>query len=339
LVGTILVTGGSGFIAGYLIRQLVADGWRVNTTIRSLARESEVRRLLAVDDAAVRFFAADLSDDPGWTVAASGCSHVAHVASPFPNGAPRHEDDLIIPARDGALRVLRAAREAKVRRFVMTSSSAAIAYGHALGRTNRYTERDWTDATSLDAYPYVRSKTIAERAARDWVAAEGGALEYVSVNPSLVLGPVWSGDYATSVVVIEKLMNGSLPGLPDLGFGVVDVRDIADLHVRALTADGIAGERFIGSGPFMRLRQIAIILKAHLGYQARRVPTRALPDWLVRIGARFDPAVQQVVGELGRVRDMDASHAREVLGWLPRPTTETIVDTACSLIAHGLVKV
>lgn len=268
MAGTILVTGGSGFIAGYLIRQLVADGWRVNATLRSLGREGEVRRLLAVDEGAVRFFAADLSADAGWSEAATGCSHVAHVASPFPLGPPRHEDELIIPARDGALRVLRAARAAGARRFVMTSSVAAIAYGHRERGQTRFTESDWTDSANPDADPYARSKTIAERAARDWVAAEGGGIEYASINPSLVLGPVWSGDYATSVLAIEKLMNGSLPGLPDIGFGVVDVRDIADLHVRALTADGMAGERFIGSGPFMRLREITIILKAHLGYQA-----------------------------------------------------------------------
>jgi dihydroflavonol-4-reductase len=172
MTGTVLVTGGSGYIAGYIIRQLVAEGWIVHTTIRSLAKEAIVRKSLAVDDSKVKFYAADLGSDEGWPEAMAGCSHVAHVASPFPAALPKHEDELIIPARDGALRVLRAAKAAGIKRFVMTSSAAAIAYGHP-EKVRTFTEADWTDATSPDAYPYIRSKTIAERAARDWVAAEG----------------------------------------------------------------------------------------------------------------------------------------------------------------------
>jgi len=337
MAGTILVTGGSGFIAGYLIRQLAAEGWAINATIRSLARETEVRALIGVPEAQLRFFAADLTSDAGWAEAVAGCSHVAHVASPFPAAAVRHEDDLVVPAREGALRALRFARDAGVRRFVMTSSMAAIAYGHE-GRT-RFTEADWTDVNARDIYPYVKSKTIAERAARDWIATEGGALEFCTVNPSAVLGPVWGGDFSASIEVVKKMLEGALPGYPRLGFGIVDVRDVADLHVRALNAPDMAGERFVCSGPFYMMAEVGRVLREHLGPEARKVPTRNLPDFLVRLFALFDPVVRQVTGELGKVRDGDSSHAIEVLGWRMRPAEESIVDTARSLIDLGLVKV
>ena len=335
---TVLVSGGSGYIAGYLIRQLVSEGWAVRTTIRSLVREGEVRRLLAVDDSKLTFFAADLTSDAGWVEAMAGCSHVAHVASPLPSNAVKHENELIIPARDGALRALRAARDAGVKRFVMTSSAAAIAYGHGRGERT-FTEADWTNVEHADAYPYVKSKTIAERAARDWVAAEGGSLEFCSINPSAVLGPVWSNDFSASIEAVKKLLEGALPGFPDFGFGIVDVRDVADIHVRALNAPNMAGERFIASGPFLKMRDIGMILKERLGAEARKVPNRNLPDFLVKLSALFDPVVKQVTGELGKVRNMDAGHAKAVLGWETRPPAESIVDTARSLIDLGIVKV
>ncbi|MDB5708808.1 MAG: aldehyde reductase [Sphingomonas bacterium] len=337
MAGTILVTGGSGFIAGYLIRQLAAEGWTINATIRSLTKESKVRALIGVPEAQLRFFAADLTNDAGWAEAVAGCSHVAHVASPFPVAAVKHEDELVVPAREGALRALRFARDAGVRRFVMTSSMAAIAYGHE-GRS-RFTEADWTDVNARDIYPYVKSKTIAERAARDWVAAEGGTLEFCTVNPSAVLGPVWGDDFSASIEVVKKMLEGALPGYPRLGFGIVDVRDVADLHVRALNAPDMAGERFVCSGPFYMMAEVGRALRKHLGPEARKVPTRNLPDFLVRLFALFDPVVRQVTGELGKARDGDSTHAREVLGWEMRPAEESIVDTARSLIDLGLVKV
>lgn len=338
MAGTVLVTGGSGFIAGYLIRQLVAEGWTVRATVRSLAREADVRRLLAVDDSKLRFFAADLMSDDGWAEAAEGCSHMAHVASPFPATAPRHEDELVVPAREGALRALRTAKAAGVRRVVMTSSVAAIAYGRPRG-VYTFTEADWTDLTSPEIYPYVKSKTIAEHAARDWVAAEGGGLEYCTINPAAVLGPVLSSDFAASIELVRRLIEGALPGLPDLGFGIVDVRDVADLHARALAAPDMAGERFIASGPFLRLTDVARILREAMGRDARKVPLRRLPDFVVRIAGRFDPAIRQITTELGKTRNMDASHAREKLGWVARPPEETIVATAQSLIDLGIVRV
>lgn len=330
----ILVTGGSGYIAGYLIRQLVAGGWSVNTTIRSLAREAEVRRILGVPEASLKVFAADLTDDAGWAEAMAGCSHVAHVASPFPAGVVKNEDDLIVPARAGALRALRFAKASGVERFVLTSSVAAIAYGHG-AETRPYTEADWTDVSAPKVGAYVKSKTIAERAARDWMAAEGAGMEFCTVNPSAVLGPLLSKDYSPSILFVQRLMDGSMPGIPNLGFAVVDVRDLADLHVRALEAPGMDGERFIGAGKFLWMKQVAAMLRADLGAQA---PKRGVPDFVVRAMALFDGSLRQVTGELGRSRTVDASHALNVLGWKTRPAEESILDTARSLIEHGVVR-
>lgn len=293
---TVLVSGGSGYIAGFLIRQLVAEGWHVHTTVRSLAKEAAVRQVLAVDNSRLKFFAADLSADTGWAEAMAGCSHVAHLASPLPAGVPKDANELIAPARDGALRALRAAHAAGVQRFVMTSSVAAIAYGRGRG-VHHFTEADWTDLSKPGISPYIQSKTIAERAARDWMAANGAGMEFCSINPSVVLGPVWSRDYSASVVIVKKLLNGSLRACPDIGFGVVDVRDVADLHVRALTTPGLAGERFIASGRFMKLREMADLLRAQLGAQGHKVPQRNVPDWLVRVAALFNPVARAVVGE------------------------------------------
>ncbi len=338
MTGTVLVTGGSGYIAGFLIRELVRTGWTVRTTIRDMAREAAVRATLGVEDAKLSFFPADLMDDAGWAEAMAGCSHVAHVASPFPPGVPRNEDELIVPAREGALRALRFARGAGVSRFVLTSSVAAIAYGH--GKSDRaFTEADWTNVDALGVTAYVKSKTIAERAARDWMAAEGGGMEFVSVNPSAVLGPVLGSDFSASIDMVHKLIDGSFPGTPDLGFAIVDVRDLAELHVRALTTPGIDGERFIGAGRFMKLNEVAQVLKARLGPEARKVPSRNLPDWLVRLIARFNPLVRAIVPELGNVRSADARHAESVLGWKTRREEDSIVDTARSLIDQGIVKV
>jgi dihydroflavonol-4-reductase len=337
MTSTVLVSGGSGYIAGFLIRQLVAEGWTVRTTVRSLSRESAVRTLLAVDNSRLTFFEADLNADAGWAEAMAGCSHVAHVASPLPAGVPKDANELIVPARDGALRALRAARDAGVQRFVMTSSVAAIAYGRGRG-VHHFTEADWTDLSKPGISAYIQSKTIAERAARDWVAREGGAMAFVSICPSVVLGPVWSRDYSASVMVVRKLLDGSLGACPDIGFGVVDVRDVADLHVRALQAPGIAGERFIANGRFMKLREIADVLRAQLGPEAARVTTRNAPDWMVRLAAHFVPVAKAVVGELGSVRHQSPAHALAVLGWQTRPVEQSIVDTARCLLDLGLVK-
>ena len=335
--GTVLVTGASGYIAGFVIQALVADGWSVRGTVRDAVKGDRLRAALGLSAADLPLVSADLTRDDGWAEAAAGCDYVQHIASPLPIGVPKSDDELIVPARDGALRVLRAARDAGVKRVVMTSSTAAICYGMK-SASQTFTEADWSDLSSPDTYAYVKSKTIAERAARDWIAREGGALEYCTINPGMVLGPVLGSDFSGSLAVLTKLLDGALPGTPRFGFPIVDVRDIAAAHLSAMTAPDMANERFLCAGKFLWMRDIADILRARLGDKAKRVPSRSIPDWLVRVLSRFDAEVRMVLPELGRERICDASHAKATLGWTMRPAEETLVDAARSLIAHGLVK-
>lgn len=337
MAGTALVTGGSGYIAGFLIRQLIDNGWTVHTTVRNLKREAEVRGWLAVDDGKLKFFAADLEHDSGWAEAIAGCTHVAHVASPFPLDVPKHADELIVPAREGAFRALRFARAAGIRRFVLTSSMAAVAYGHGKGG-GIYSEDDWTNLDDPNVMPYPRSKTVAERAARDWVKAEGGDMEFASVNPAAVFGPLLSDDLSTSIELVKQLLDGKVPMCPDIGFGIVDVRDVADLHYRALTAPSVRDERYVCSGPFLKMIDVANLLRANLGEQARKVPARKMPDWLLKLFALVRPELKQLVAELGNVRGGDSSHAMQTLGWTMRTPEEAILATAHSLIERGIVK-
>ncbi len=344
MTGTVLVTGGSGYIAGETIRQLLGKGWRVHTTIRNLDRAPAVRAELGGDEEHLKFFAADLTSDAGWAEAMAGCTHLCHMASPFPTSVPRDENELIVPAREGALRALRFAGAAGVRHVVMTSSVAAVAYGHPDRSPPRgaYDERDWTDVNAPNIQPYIKSKTIAERAARDWVAASGEGMAFCTVNPAAVVGPIVGHDFAASIELVKRLLDGSMPALPNAGFCIVDVRDIADLHVRALEApaETIRDERFIGSsGPFLTFADTAAILRDRLGPAARKVPTRRMPDWAVRLLAMVMPPARQLLGELGRSRATSSAHAQTKLGWAPRPPEESLVDCANSLIAQGVVKV
>jgi nucleoside-diphosphate-sugar epimerase len=341
-MSTVLVTGGSGFIGSHCILQLLAAGHLVRTTVRNLARESDVRALLREGGVEtgdrLSFFAADLEKDGGWAEAAAGCEYVLHVASPFPPTLPKDENELIVPARDGALRVLRASRDAGVRRVVLTSSFAAIGYGHE-PRATPFDESDWTNPDGGDVRPYVKSKAIAERAAWDFVQREGGGLELAVVNPVGVFGPVLGADYSTSILLIQRLMDGAMPGCPRLSFGIVDVRDVADLHLRAMTHPAARGERFLAvSGDFMSILEIARVLKSRLGAAARRVPTRQLPDWLVRLASLGDPAVRQITPELGKFKNGTGEKARRVLGWTPHSREDAIVASAESMLRLGLLK-
>lgn len=337
----VLVTGGSGFVGAHCILQLLAAGYRVRTTVRSPKREGDVRAMLTTGGiesaASLSFAAADLTSDAGWEDAVAGCDYVLHVASPFPPKAPKHEDELIVPAREGALRVLRAARQAGAKRVVLTSSFAAIGYGQAA--TDRtFTEKDWTDATgSVSAY--AKSKTLAERAAWDFIAREGGALELSVVNPVGVLGPVLGPDFSPSIQLVQRLMDGSVPGCPRLSFGIVDVRDVADIHMRAMINPAAKGERFLAlGGDFITMQGIAFLLKKRMSDAAARVPTRVLPDWVVRLIALFDGSVAQIVPELGKRKTATNEKARHVLGWEPRSNEEAIVATAESLVRLGLLR-
>jgi nucleoside-diphosphate-sugar epimerase len=331
----VLVTGGSGFIGGHCIRRLHEDGYQVRTTVRSLAREREVRD--TVGDGPLEIVAADLNADDGWAEAVAGCDHVLHVASPFPLGQPKHEDELIVPARDGALRVLRAAREAGVRRVVLTSSFAAIGYGHGHPDTV-YDETSWTDVDGPGVSAYAKSKTIAERAAWDFVSGEGPPLELAVVNPVAVLGPLLAPDPSTSIELIKRLVDGSMPGTPKVAYALVDVRDVADLHVRAMAAPQAAGERFIAMGEDFRwISEIGEWLREALPERAKKIPRRQLPNVLVRVASRFDGSLRQLTPELGVRKRATNEKARRVLGWEPRGDREAAIATAESLLALGLV--
>jgi len=341
-MSTILVTGGSGFIGVHTILLLLAARYRVRTTVRNLKRESDVRAMLKEGGAEpgdrLSFIAADLESDAGWPDAVAGCEYVLHVASPFPAKIPSHEAELIVPAREGTLRVLRASRDAGVRRVVLTSSFAAIGYGKKPQNTP-FDETSWTDPNGNDVLPYVKSKTLAERAAWDFISNEGGKLELSVINPVGVFGPVLGPDFSTSILIVQRLLDGAIPGVPRLYFGVVDVRDVADLHLRAMTHPAANAERFLAvAGDFMSIREIARVLKRRLGTAARKVPTLQLPDWMVRLAALRDPSVRQILPELGKIKNATNEKARRVLGWAPRSNEDALVASAESLLRLRLLK-
>jgi nucleoside-diphosphate-sugar epimerase len=338
---TVLVTGGSGAIARWCIIELLQRGYTVRTTVRDLAREPEVRSAIAkeVDPGdRLTFGAADLLRDDGWTEAVAGCSAVLHVASPFPPAQPKNPDDLIVPAREGTLRVLRASVAAGVSRVVVTSSAAAIAYTKPPA-SGVYTEDEWSDPAYPGATPYVQSKTIAERAAWDFMKNGAGATTMSVVNPGAVIGPVAGEDPSYSFQAVSRVLAGELPALPRLGFSFVDVRDIADLHIRAMTTPAAAGERFLGVAAFLWFAEIAKILRERLGPEARKVPKLTAPDALIRLVALFDPSIRSVISDLGVRTDFSHEKATRLLGWTPRPIEDTVVDCAQSLIQSGIVKV
>lgn len=336
----VLVTGGSGFIGAHCVLRALRDGYEVRTTIRTPARAADVRSQLVaggLDDAGgdrLTFAVADLTSDDGWAEAVAGCDAVLHVASPFPATQPKDENELIVPARDGALRVLRAARDAGVARVVLTSSFAAIGYGHPpTGRA--FTEEDWTDLDSgIPVSAYAKSKTLAERAAWDFVAREGGALKLATVNPVGVLGPVLGRDYSSSVRLIKAVRDARLPRLPNVSFGIVDVRDVADLHLLAMTRPEAAGQRFLAiAGEVMSAREVALLIRGHLGDAGARITTKTMPDGVLRALAPFSRAVRGSLPDLGAVRRASAAKAETVLGWSPRPREEAVLATVDSLPA------
>ena len=341
-MSTVLVTGGSGFIATHCILSLLNAGHEVRTTIRNSSRESTLRGLLqaggADPGARLKVFLADLEQDAGWPAAVTGCDFVLHVASPFPSHVPQHEDELIVPAREGALRVLRASCDAGVKRVVLTSSFAAIGYGHP-PQSAAFDESYWTNLSGPGVTAYAKSKTLAERAAWEFVNGAGGRLELSVVNPVGVFGPALGEDTSTSIYIIKRMMEGSIPGMPKLSFGVVDVRDVVDLHLLAMTHPAARGERFLAiGGEAVSMIEIARILKRRLGDKAKKVPARQIPDWLVRLVALFDKPARQILPELGKVKNATHAKATRVLGWQPRSSEEALVATAESLLRLRVVK-
>lgn len=337
----VLVTGGSGFVGIHCVVALLNAGYRVRTTVRSLAREADIRTMLTVANVdpgdRLSFVAADLTSDANWPQAVAGCTYVLHVASPFPLHQPKNENDLIVPAREGTLRVLRAARDAHVKRVVLTSSFVAVGYGHP-PTTRLFTETDWTNVNG-DVSAYAKSKTLAERAGWEFVKREGNGMELAVVNPVGIFGPVYGSDLSTSIQLVQRFLKGDVPGLPNMALGMVDVRDLAAMELEAMTNPAANGERFLAvAGEPVSLPNIAALLRRRMGKAGARVPSRVLPDWLVRLLARFMPDLAEVVREFGTLRRANSAKARRVLGWTPRTIEDTITDTAKSLIALGVVK-
>jgi len=340
MTDTVLLTGASGFIAKPTILALLDRGYAVRGTVRSAAKGDALKQHLAPHTDALdrlTLVQAELTADAGWAEAAEGCRFVLHMASPFPLQAPKRDEEVIGPARDGTLRVLKAAKAAGVQRVVLTSSFVAVGYGLAGDRPAKpLTEADWTDPDSPDNSAYSRSKTLAEKAAWDYVAGEGAGLELTVINPALVLGPVMAGDPGASVSLVLKMLKGDLPGYPKMGFGVIDVRDVAELHIRALTQPDAAGQRYIASNDFLWMGDMVQILKAHFPKYRRKLPKFPLPNMVVRMAAMTDPDVKSNLFELDKERRLDASKARKTFDWHPRTSEQAIKDCAESLIARGL---
>ncbi|HET9159988.1 MAG TPA: NAD-dependent epimerase/dehydratase family protein [Caulobacteraceae bacterium] len=328
----VLVTGGTGFVGGWAIVALLNRGYRVRTTVRSLTRQAGLRSAIArAADAGDRLevVAADLTSDAGWAEAAAGCAFVMHIASPLAMNGETDPDALIAAAKDGTLRVLRAAVEARAERVVLTSSMAACTPTRPQARA--FDESDWSDPDQPGLAAYRRSKILAERAAWDFMA--GKATQLTTILPGAIFGPVLNKDQLGSVGLIKQLLDGKPPVLPRLAFNIIDVRDLAELHLEAMIRPAAAEERFIATGEALWYGEVAQALKENLGAAAGRVPTRAMPDFVARALSLVSPQMKSLMPLLGRTQKFSTQKARDRLGFAPRPAGETVVDCGRSLIA------
>jgi dihydroflavonol-4-reductase len=335
---TVLVTGGSGYLGGWCIIGLLERGYRVRTTVRNPSRERDVHAAVESQVPSPQHLTvhqADLTSDDHWDNVIEGCDYVLHVASPFPPEQPKDPDELIVPAREGTLRVLGKALDHGVKRVVVTSSIAAVRLAKGADK-QVLDEEDWTDPDDESLTPYVRSKTIAERAAWDLAKERGAEDRLAVVNPGAIIGPVLNDDLSYSIQAIQRLLDG-MPGMPRLGFSFVDVRDVADLEIRAMTSPEAGGERFIAVTDWRWMSDAGAVLRDRMGDDARKVPTRKIPNFVVRGMALFDGGIRSIVGSLGKRTDISSEKARTGLGWSPRPVDDSIAETGESLIQHGVV--
>ena len=338
----VLVTGGTGFVGVHCILQLWNAGYRVRTTLRSLTRKNEIIEALKNSGAEglenLSFVEADLAKDTNWDEAVKNCDYVLHVASPISLEAAKDENEFIVPAVEGTLRVLRAAKNAGVKRVVLTSSFGAIGYGHQPTETP-FTEETWTDTSYKGLSPYIKSKALAEKAAWDFIKKEGGNLELSVINPVGIFGPQLGSTVTSSMQIIQRLMNGDLKATPNMNFGIVDVRDVADAHLRAMELPEANGQRFITqAGKTLSLHEVAMVLRDKLGDKAKNVTTKVMPNWVVRLAALFNSTAKGIVPQLDQKKNVSSEKARKILGWQPRTNEEALVASAESLLRLGLVK-
>lgn len=335
----VLVTGGSGFIALHIIIKLLKQGYSVRTTLRTMSRQDEVKSMLTQGGVSefgnLEFIHADLTKDTNWMEAANGATYVIHVASPTPATRPDDGDEMVKMAVDGTLRVMKAAKAAGVKRMVLTSASGAILSGHK-SHPALFTEKDWTNLSSnIDAYQ--RSKTMAERAA--WKFAKKENMELATVNPVAVMGPVLGKDFSHSNQIIYAMLKGKMSYLLKIGFDYIDVRDVADLHLLAMTSQEAAGQRFLATtGENLTYKNVAKILQKSLGNVAKQVSTREVPNFLVKFLAIFNKSLRMPATFLGQNTACSNLKAKNMLGWKPRSAKEAIITTAKSMIDLGLIE-
>ncbi len=337
----VLLTGVSGFLGSHTAIQLLEKGYAVTGTIRNPERAKAIRSLIARHTANVNnlhLVTADLLDEPVWKELTKGMDYVQHIASPFPRQLPKHEDDLIRPARTGTLNILKAAADNKVKRVVVTSSIAAIIYGKTRQQLkNVLDEHSWTDELNKkDTTPYYRSKTMAEKAAWEFVKTKAPGLELSVVCPGAILGPVLEDDFGTSANIVIKALDGSTPALPNIGFDIVDVRSVADLLIRAMTMPEAKNQRYIASAGYMTMKEVADVLRQ--AYPGRKIPARVLPDFFVRLYANFDKTLKPILMDLGIERKLSAAKASGDLQWQPLPMREAVLTCAQSVLELGIVK-
>jgi dihydroflavonol-4-reductase len=336
----VLITGVSGFLGSHTTIQLLNKGYQVVGTLRDLDRAPEIKQVISKHTSNIdqlSFAEADLMNAQVWRDLMKGNDYVLHLASPFPRGLPKHEEDLIIPAKEGTLNILKAASENGVKRMVITSSSGAIAYGKEKSkRSATYDEHDWTDITNkTDTTPYYRSKTIAEKAAWDFIRVDNNGLELSTICPGAILGPVLEKDFGTSANIVIKTMDGSSPAVPKIGYDVVDVRSVADLHIRAMEMKEASGERFIGSAGYLTFKEVADILREK--YPDRKIPKSSLPNFAVKLLSNFEKTLKPLLVDLGVERKLDNSKAKRVLNWQPISAIEAVLACAESLIELNIL--
>lgn len=338
----VLVTGAGGFIATHIIKQLQEEGYQVRGTLRSLEDEEKVKRLNELCPEAehkLELVEADLTKTESWEPAVKDMTYVIHVASPFPSTAPKDENELITPAVEGTQAILKACVQAKsVKKVVLTSSSVAVAYGPTTDPTKTYTEEDWMDAEKLDGYG--KSKVMAEKAAWEYVKElpDEDKIELAVINPAYVMGPVLNGSQCTSMEVVKRLLERNMMFVPRLNFSIVDVRDVAAAHVKAMTLQESSGKRHLIVNDNMWLKEIAVTLSKEFKSQGYNVPTTNCPNAMLNVIGLFDKSVKMIIPQCGKVTKFDNSRMKDVLGITPRESKETIIDMAYSVIEAGLVK-